>query len=71
MLLMLQDGDFLDSFSDVVQGRFILYNHPLETFATVEMQLSRGPEGAYHGNVCSLLRSSFTSFQYQGNVRSH
>lgn len=51
MLHLLRDGDFLDELSSTLQGRFIVYNHPLETFATVELVLTRGNEGVFRGQV--------------------
>lgn len=51
MLQLLRDGRFLDARSKVSRGHFVTYNEPLDTFATVEMALSRGSNGAFHGKA--------------------
>jgi hypothetical protein len=51
MLTMLKDASFLDDYSNVLRGRFITYNHPSEAFATVTLELVRGTDGAFHGQV--------------------
>jgi hypothetical protein len=54
MLKFLRDAAFLDDRSDMLQGFFITYNHPRQTFCTVELQLVQGRAGAFQGKV--LLR---------------
>jgi hypothetical protein len=51
---VLRDAAFLDDRSDVLQARFITYNHPHETFCTVEMQFVQGRNGAFYGKVLLL-----------------
>jgi hypothetical protein len=48
---VLRDAAFLDDLSRVLQARFITYNHPRETFCTIEIQISQGRNGAFHGQV--------------------
>jgi hypothetical protein len=60
MLQLLSDAAFLDDRGDVLRGLFITYNHPRETFCTVELQLAQGRNGAFNGQVllffyCSSL----------------
>lgn len=51
MLQLLKDGRFLDESSDMLRGRFVTYNEPLQSFATVELEFSRGSDGAFSGKV--------------------
>lgn len=51
MLQLLRDGRYLDDRSKVLRGRFITYNEPLESFATVELQLIRSENGHFAGKV--------------------
>jgi hypothetical protein len=51
MLTLLKDAAFLDDRSDVLRGRLITYNHPSEAFASIELKLVQGSEGAFHGQV--------------------
>jgi hypothetical protein len=51
MLKLLRDAAFLDDRSDVLRGLFITYNHPRQTFCTVELQLVQGRAGGFHGQV--------------------
>lgn len=51
ILKMLREARFLDARSEVVQSRFLTYNDALETLATVELQLHRGSNGAFHSQV--------------------
>jgi hypothetical protein len=51
MLKLLRDAAFLDDRSDVLRGNFITYNHPRQTFCTVELQLVQGRAGTFNGQV--------------------
>jgi hypothetical protein len=51
MLQFMKDAVFLDDCSRALRGIFITYNHPRETFCTVELQVSKGRNGAFHGRV--------------------
>jgi hypothetical protein len=51
MLELMRDAAFLDDHSDTLRGLFITYNHPRQTFCTVELQLVQGRAGAFHGQV--------------------
>jgi hypothetical protein len=51
MLQFMKDAMFLDDRSRALRGIFVTYNHPRETFCTVELQLSQGRNGAFHGRV--------------------
>jgi hypothetical protein len=55
MLQLMRDAAFLDDRSDLLRGLFITYNHPRETFCTVELQLVQGRNGAFHGQVLLFL----------------
>ena len=51
-MMVLKDATFLDSRTDVVRGRFITYNRPLETFATTRFEIKQGLHGRFHAEVC-------------------
>ena len=52
MILVLKDAKFLDSRTDVMNRRFVTYNHPLETLAITELQIKQGLCGRFHAQVC-------------------
>jgi hypothetical protein len=62
MLQFLSDAAFLDDSSDVLRGLFITYNHPHETFCTVELLLVKGRNGAFKGQV--LLIEHYSSKEF-------
>ena len=51
LMLLLKDAQFLDARTDVVRGRFITYNHPLETFPTTQLQIRQEQHGTFHVQV--------------------
>ena len=57
LLQLLRDGEFLDERSEVLRGRFVTYNHPLDSFATVEMEFTKGSNGAYHAQVLNSFHT--------------
>ena len=61
MLQLLTDGEFLDKRSEVLRGRFVTYNQPLDSFATVDMELTRGSNGAFRGQVLPFYSPSKVS----------
>ena len=74
MLQLLQEGRFLDDSSNVLQGRFVTYNADLESFATAELELTRGSSGAFVGKVTEAFRlselcSSNMHTQFRSSVR--
>ena len=54
MLQLLTDGEFLDKHSEVLRGRFVTCNQPLDSFATIEMELTRGGNGIFQGQVLAF-----------------
>jgi hypothetical protein len=54
MLQLTRDAAFLDDRTDVLRGLFITYNHPRETFCTVELQVVQGRNGAFNCRVLLL-----------------
>jgi hypothetical protein len=58
---VLRDAAFLDDLSCVLHARFITYNHPHETFCTVEMHFVQGRNGAFYGKVLLLPHGWETS----------
>jgi hypothetical protein len=61
----LRDAAFLDDRSAMLSARFITYNHPHETFCTIEIQIAQGRNGAFHGQVL-LPRSGSASAATSG-----
>jgi hypothetical protein len=66
MLQLMRDAAFLDDRSDLLRGLFITYNHPSETFCTIEFQLVQGRNGAFHGQV--LLFYPVRTFCYHNSA---
>ena len=55
LMLLLKDAKFFDSRTDVVSGRFITYNHPLETFATTRFSIKQSYHGRFNAQVPPTL----------------
>jgi hypothetical protein len=61
MLQLMRDAAFLDDRSDVLRGLFITFNHPHEIFCTVELQVVKGRNGAFKGQVLLIVHDSIST----------